>query len=113
MWANIVLITLSTLVVSGFAFPALFKAALNERSAEGCPYAKRALEDRFPEAKSIDEPLNKRVLGVAPGFDAATQYVSTTGKYSWIAPGPLDARGPCPGLNAMANHGRLPVTDKT
>jgi len=26
----------------------------------------------------------------------------------WTAPGPSDARGPCPGLNTLANHGYLP-----
>ncbi|KAK9422061.1 putative Heme haloperoxidase family profile domain-containing protein [Seiridium unicorne] len=26
----------------------------------------------------------------------------------WIAPGPDDSRGPCPGLNTLANHGYLP-----
>lgn len=28
--------------------------------------------------------------------------------YQFVAPGPGDARGECPGLNAMANHGYLP-----
>lgn len=43
-------------------------------------------------------------------FDAADQYVNvkpgTTNQF--IAPGPNDKRGPCPGLNAAANHGFLP-----
>ncbi|KDQ53210.1 hypothetical protein JAAARDRAFT_210155 [Jaapia argillacea MUCL 33604] len=28
--------------------------------------------------------------------------------HPYIPPGPLDQRGPCPGLNTMANHGYLP-----
>lgn len=28
--------------------------------------------------------------------------------YEFIAPGPDDSRGPCPGLNLLANHGYLP-----
>jgi hypothetical protein len=28
--------------------------------------------------------------------------------YDFIAPGPGDSRGPCPGLNLLANHGYLP-----
>ncbi|KAK7453337.1 hypothetical protein VKT23_012016 [Stygiomarasmius scandens] len=28
--------------------------------------------------------------------------------HKWIAPGPNDLRGPCPGLNTLANHGFLP-----
>jgi hypothetical protein len=43
-----------------------------------------------------------------PPFDAQAQYVDTTGPYSFVAPGPNDQRGPCPGLNALANHGYLP-----
>lgn len=39
---------------------------------------------------------------IQPAFDAQSQYVSTSGQYEWVAPGPTDARGPCPGLNAAA-----------
>lgn len=43
-------------------------------------------------------------------FNAQDQFVDvrpgTTHRY--IAPGPNDKRGPCPGLNAAANHGFLP-----
>ncbi|KAK7444841.1 hypothetical protein VKT23_015159 [Stygiomarasmius scandens] len=28
--------------------------------------------------------------------------------HQWMAPGPDDLRGPCPGLNTLANHGFLP-----
>ncbi|KAJ3834285.1 hypothetical protein F5878DRAFT_630941 [Lentinula raphanica] len=42
------------------------------------------------------------------GFDAASQHVSTTGQHAFVPPGPDDRRGPCPGLNAMANHGYIP-----
>ena len=28
--------------------------------------------------------------------------------HPWRAPGPGDQRGPCPGLNTLANHGWLP-----
>ncbi|THU90500.1 Cloroperoxidase [Dendrothele bispora CBS 962.96] len=28
--------------------------------------------------------------------------------HPWIAPGPNDLRGPCPGLNTLANHGFIP-----
>jgi hypothetical protein len=43
-----------------------------------------------------------------PDFDAAAQYVDTTGEHAWKAPGKTDQRGPCPGLNALANHGYIP-----
>lgn len=45
---------------------------------------------------------------LAGTFDAKAQYVSNKGQYKWVAPGPSDQRGPCPGLNAMANHGYIP-----
>ncbi|KAL9931430.1 hypothetical protein V8E36_009716 [Tilletia maclaganii] len=38
-------------------------------------------------------------------FDAQAQYVSVEGNHEWRAPGPGDIRGPCPGLNVLANHG--------
>lgn len=54
-------------------------------------------------------PKGKRQApGIIPPFDAAAQYVSTTGNHAFVAPGPTDQRGPCPGLNAAANHGYLP-----
>ncbi|KAL9082067.1 MAG: hypothetical protein Q9159_006754 [Coniocarpon cinnabarinum] len=41
-------------------------------------------------------------------FNEEQQLVSTSGENQWIAPAPGDIRGPCPGLNAAANHGYLP-----
>ena len=43
----------------------------------------------------------------AATFDPEAQHVSTIGQHAFVAPN-LDAgdqRGPCPGLNALANHG--------
>ncbi|GIZ39139.1 hypothetical protein CKM354_000253000 [Cercospora kikuchii] len=45
---------------------------------------------------------------VPPPFNAQQQLVPNTGANRFIAPGNGDQRGPCPGLNAMANHGYLP-----
>ena len=36
------------------------------------------------------------------------QLIDVTGEHAWVAPGPKDIRGPCPGLNALANHGYFP-----
>lgn len=41
-------------------------------------------------------------------FDANAQRISTSGQYKFVPPGSGDLRGPCPGLNALANHGYLP-----
>ena len=52
--------------------------------------------------------LEKRVLGDAAGFDPQAQLISTSGLNGFVPPGPNDLRGPCPGLNALANHNYLP-----
>lgn len=41
-------------------------------------------------------------------FDAKEQLVNVHGEHEYRDPGPGDIRGPCPGLNAAANHGYLP-----
>lgn len=44
-----------------------------------------------------------------PNFNPKLQHVSNKGKHKFVKPDlTKDARGPCPGLNAMANHGYLP-----
>jgi hypothetical protein len=61
-------------------------------------------------AAAIEAGAKKKRVGtpLAPGFSASQQYVSTTGEHAFVPPGPTDLRGPCPGLNAMANHGYIP-----
>lgn len=53
----------------------------------------------------ILDAIEKRVD--VPGFNAKEQLVSVSGAHRYIpanfAAG--DQRGPCPGLNALANHG--------
>ncbi|KAF7298486.1 Cloroperoxidase [Mycena kentingensis (nom. inval.)] len=51
---------------------------------------------------SIDIELPRVV-----GFNPQAQLVSTTGAHAYRAAAPSDFRGPCPGLNAMANHGYI------
>ena len=73
------ILALASLAFEVSAFPAEFKARFAEAAAhaeaaglpspEGCPYAKKALEKRDLEKND----LGKRVFGVAPGFDPATQ----------------------------------------
>jgi Peroxidase, family 2 len=61
-------------------------------------------------ATSIEADAKTRRAGtpIAPGFDASQQYVSNKGAHAFVPPGPNDLRGPCPGLNAMANHAYIP-----
>lgn len=70
-----------------------------------------------PELAARAEDILKRQAGAdaatalfepVPTFNASAQLIDVTGKYKWVAPGPNDLRGPCPGLNAMANHNYLP-----
>lgn len=50
--------------------------------------------------------LNAVVPGKPPGApaDTSTKLVYDS-KHPFVAPGPRDIRGPCPGLNTLANHG--------
>ena len=80
------------------AFPSMM-FDIAERESKTVEEIARSINDGSLEARSLE----KRV-----GFNAAAQYVSTTGTHAFVAPGPSDLRGPCPGLNAMANHGYIP-----
>lgn len=55
---------------------------------------------------AVEEVLHlpKNAPQTNPPFDASAQLVDVTGVHQWIAPGPNDERGPCPGLN-VSNEG--------
>jgi hypothetical protein len=57
------------------------------------------------QAKQAGTPLEKRQR---PLFDPVSQRINVSGVHAFNPPGEGDQRGPCPGLNAMANHGYLP-----
>lgn len=40
-------------------------------------------------------------------FDPVSQKIDVTGNHEFRPPGASDLRGPCPGLNALANHGYI------
>lgn len=93
--------------------------ALTTTTLALCPYAERALQDpeylmqhlKERDAPEAEKQHEKRQSG--PGNIPFTtfsedQLVDVTGQYAWVAPGPNDIRGPCPGLNALANHGYFP-----
>ena len=98
---------------------AILGLAISTTSSALCPYAKRALEDpdsskqplKQRDAPTAEEPHEKRQSG--PGDIPFTtfnenQLIDVTGEHAFVAPGPNDLRGPCPGLNALANHGYFP-----
>lgn len=89
------------------AFPAAMLAAtandpaLQARAAE----IEKMLSQRQAgagAATAIFEPINT--------FNAQRQYVNVSkgSGHEYVPPGPNDLRGPCPGLNAFANHNFLP-----
>ncbi|KAI7650197.1 hypothetical protein KC319_g11107, partial [Hortaea werneckii] len=61
------------------------------------------LKEPLPNLHSESPTLEKRV-----SFDASSQLVDVHGDHAFQPPGPHDRRGPCPGLNSLANHGYLP-----
>ena len=92
------------------AFPAIMyeaaaKAAESQMKEKRCPYA----ESQAKEKRACPfSDIQKRVNGIAPGFDAAAQHIDTSGAHAFVPPSDTDLRGPCPGLNALANHNYLP-----
>lgn len=92
----------SLLFVSAFgleasAFPAVLNAIIDKRQGLGNTTAATALS----AARTNCGPTPCNI------FDAAEQYVSTTGDHAYASPAADEIRGPCPGLNAAANHGYL------
>jgi len=80
------------------AFPALM-------TNPDSPLVKEAVRKGLLTRDTLDALIEKRqdqgtgAPEFAPVFDASSQFVSTSGKYKFVPPGPLDARGECPGLN--------------
>ena len=99
---------LAVMATSAAAFP----ASVMEVARQDPEFVARAAEmlgerqapgiSKANAATAIFEPV--------PIFNAKAQYidVSKGSGHEWAAPGPGDIRGPCPGLNAFANHGFLP-----
>lgn len=83
--------TLAALVATASAFPNMAALMAQKRGPE--------LEKRFQELNAIAQKHEARYFG-------------NTGMYAYVAPkldaNPPDMRGPCPGLNTLANHGYLP-----
>lgn len=100
--------TTSALLSALAPLSAAFPAALMKEAIENDPQiAARALElierqQGADAATALFEPANT--------FDAEKQYIdiSEGSGHEYVAPGPNDLRGPCPGLNAFANHGFIP-----
>ena len=95
------------------AFPAIMyeaaaKAAESQTKEKRCPYGGSPVKEERGCPFSDMKDKIKRVNGVTPGFNAAAQLIDTTGAHAFVPPAATDLRGPCPGLNALANHNYLP-----
>ncbi|KAJ9659345.1 hypothetical protein H2198_003221 [Neophaeococcomyces mojaviensis] len=104
----------TTLISAVSAFPRINPEQLktyhdhSKKSAEACPYAaqhqKKEAEPGCPFSK-LKNKIKKRST-----FNAQEQLIDVSGQHAFVAPNLKagDQRGPCPGLNALANHGYLP-----
>jgi hypothetical protein len=91
-----------------------FPAAILEAAAADPAILARATE--------IAEQLKGRQAGAdaasalfepVPIFNEKAQFINVTkgSGHEYVAPGPNDLRGPCPGLNAFANHSEYAAND--
>ncbi|CUA69052.1 hypothetical protein RSOLAG22IIIB_08302 [Rhizoctonia solani] len=91
-------------------FPALIALALagavsaypgegstGDNKTPTCPYAAQAANAKRQSSTSSSAT-----------FDPVKQKIDVTGVHAFKAPAKGDKRGPCPALNALANHGYLP-----
>lgn len=99
---------LASLAGVATAFPAAFLEAaardptIAARTAEMTEMlSKRRLAGRQEGADAA-----QNIFEAIPTFDAEAQLIdiSEGSGHEWVAPGPDDLRGPCPGLNAFANQ---------
>lgn len=102
---SLILFTLSAIQV--VAFPRLNAHGVKKltkvaKSSSECPHLAKQDDAECPHLAKNKELKHQTT------FDPTSQHVSTTAEYAWVAPGAGDQRGPCPGLNALANHGYLP-----
>ncbi|KAF2206480.1 hypothetical protein CERZMDRAFT_72150 [Cercospora zeae-maydis SCOH1-5] len=87
---------------------AAFPAAVLEQAAQDPALAARAAEI-LNEKRQVAADGATALFEAFPTFSEAQLInVGEGSGHEWQAPGPNDLRGPCPGLNAFANHGFLP-----
>jgi len=99
---------LATVGSVAYAFPtAIFEAAANDPTL--LTHAEKL--SRYVGKRQAGADAATSVFEPVPIFDAAKQYINVTkgSGHEYVAPGPNDLRGPCPGLNAFANHSKYGV----
>lgn len=79
------------------------------RASQSQPFVKRD-EPTVRDPVFISNRPNTGISDLRPTFNATAQFVNVGpgSGHEFHPPGPNDLRGPCPGLNAAANHGFIP-----
>jgi hypothetical protein len=101
---------LATLVPLTSAFP----AAILEAAAGDPSILARAEElSRSLAGRQAGAGAATLLFEPVPIFNADKQYINVTkgSGHEYVPPGPNDLRGPCPGLNAFANHSEYGLKD--
>lgn len=93
--------------------PILFIVLLASFSASVSAFPQYLLNSRIRSPQLLDDVAYTlavtKFTGIllAPSTCPNSTYHVDHDKYPFVAPGPGDKRGPCPGLNALANHGYM------
>ncbi|CAK4032750.1 hypothetical protein MYCFIDRAFT_50025 [Lecanosticta acicola] len=101
----------ANVLVGSATLASAFPAAILKKVANDPALRARAAEIEASHPKrQVTADGATALFEPVPMFNAQDQYVdvSNTSGHAWVAPGESDLRGPCPGLNAFANHGFLP-----
>lgn len=90
-------ITVASCLAGSLAFPAAHLGELEKRGL---------LSGLLDLTSGLLQTIEKDLEGALNAIDPfENKPIDVTGEHEWHAPKSTDQRGPCPGLNAMANHG--------
>ena len=109
MKTSLLLLTLPAL---GWAFPG-FLGVENKEEMLKMLKEKRVAETARPQKRGLLSTVGTLVNDVTGLLGSVASSVDPDNLrpesgYTFQAPGPNDSRGPCPGLNLLANYGYLP-----
>jgi len=91
-------VAIASCVAGSLAFPAQHLGELEKRGL---------LSGLLDLTSGLLQKIEKDLEGVLNAIDPfENKAIDVTGQHAFQPPKSTDQRGPCPGLNAMANHGR-------
>lgn len=96
-------LSLAALAPVANAFPT---AVLEAANADPAVLARAVEISKQLQGRQAGADAATLLFEPVPIFNAQAQYINVTkgSGHEYVAPGPGDLRGPCPGLNAFANH---------